>query len=191
MREFVAIEISEEIRRSLGRLESHLKYSGADVKWVAPESIHLTLKFLGEVSESRTEEVRSRLDSIASSRAAFDISAGAIGAFPKVESPRVIWVGLDKGAAETISIAGAVDEALSSAGFAKEARPFSPHLTIGRVRSPLNKVKLAEKISSAAEGFRPSDIPPHRVSSLVLFQSTLTPKGPLHTRLHESPLGKI
>lgn len=188
MRTFIAIEISEEIKNTLSQIESHLKYSGADVKWVKPEIIHLTLKFLGEIDEKKATEVNAVLDEIAKSVKAFEISLKDIGAFPKIEHPRVVWVGLDKGAAETAGIAVRIDEALSKIGFAKEERPFSPHLTIGRVRSPLNKDKLKEKMVSAASKFDLLAVAPHRVTSIILFQSTLTPQGSIYTKLYETRL---
>ncbi len=188
MRTFVAIEVSQEIKDILGRIESHLKYSGADVKWVKPDNIHLTLKFLGEISAEKTEEIKLRIDSVTASFKSFDLGIKDIGAFPEIDSPRVIWAGLDKGAADTAALAGHIDESLSRIGFAKDRRPFSPHLTIGRVRSPLNRAKLSEKISSTAANFQLSSVTPHRVSSVILFRSTLTPQGSVYTKLHESPL---
>ena len=185
MRAFIAIEISEEIKDTLGQIESHLKYAGADVKWVKPEIAHLTLKFLGEIDEKKAGEVRAALDGVARSMRQFEVTLKDIGAFPKIEHPRVIWVGLDKGAGQALALASAVDEALVKTGFAKEERPFSPHITIGRVRSPLNKDKLKEKMASASSAFQLSSVPAHKVGSVVLFQSTLTPQGPIYTKIYE------
>ena len=147
MRTFIAIELSDEIKNTLAQIESHLKYSGADVKWVEKDSVHLTLKFLGEIDEKKCEKVKMALDETAKSTRPFEISFKDIGAFPKVEYPRVIWVGLDKGAKESAELAGRVDEALSKIGFQKETRPFAAHLTIGRVRSAKNREALKEKIA--------------------------------------------
>jgi RNA 2',3'-cyclic 3'-phosphodiesterase len=186
MRTFIAIDISKEIKNTLAQIEAHLIYAGADVTWVKPENVHLTLKFLGEIDEKRAVEVVATLDSIARTSKPFELSVKDIGAFPKIEHPRVVWVGLDKGAVETTALATKVDEALSKIGFAKETRPFSPHLTIGRVRSPLNKDKLKEKMSSATASIDLSIVPQHKVSSVILFQSTLTPQGSIYAKLHES-----
>jgi len=186
MRAFIAIEISDDIKDLLGQIEAHLKYSGADVKWVKPEVIHLTLKFLGEITDEKCADVKFALDTIAKSVKPFELNLKDIGAFPKIEHPRVIWVGLDKGAVETTALAGRIDDSLSKIGFAKEDRPFSPHLTIGRARSPLNRDKLKEKISSASAKFQFTAVNSCKVASVILFQSTLTPKGPIYTKLHES-----
>ena len=94
MRTFIAIEISEEIKNILAQIESHLIYAGADVKWVKPENVHLTLKFLGEIDEKKAAEVTAILDSIARMTKPFELNVKDIGAFPKIEHPRVIWVGL-------------------------------------------------------------------------------------------------
>ena len=186
MRTFIAIEISEEIRAILAQIESHLKYSGADVKWVASDNIHLTLKFLGEITEEKCEKVKAALDEIAKTTAPFEISLKDIGAFPKIEFPRVIWVGLDKGAKESTELAGRIDEALSKLGFAKETRPFAAHLTIGRARSGKNKEALREKMLSSQVPVA-SGQSPEIVSSVILFKSTLTPTGSIYTKLHEAP----
>ena len=186
MRAFIAVEVSAEIKAVLGRIEEHLKYAGADVKWVKPEIIHLTLKFLGEIPEQKAEEVAKALDGIASATKPFDLTLKDIGAFPKIEFPRVVWAGLDKGAAECAGLAAKVEEAMSGLGFAKEDRPFSSHLTIGRVRSSLNRAKLKEKMASAAANFKLSEVIPYRVASIILFQSKLTPQGSIYTKLHEA-----
>ena len=186
MRAFIAIEISEEIRSMLDRIEAHLKYAGADVKWVGPENIHLTLKFLGEITEEKCADVKSALDEVARSAKPFELTLKNIGVFPKMEFPRVVWVGIDSGQAEGARLAANIDEAMSNIGFEKDSRPFSPHLTIGRVRSGLNKDKLREKIASASANFQLTNIAPHKVNSVILFQSTLTQQGPIYTKIHES-----
>lgn len=189
MRTFIAIELSEEIKTVLTQIQSYLKYAGADVKWVEKDNIHLTLKFLGEINDKKCEKVKSALAEIAKSAKSFEISLKDIGTFPQIDSPRVIWVGLDKGAKESTELALKIDEALSKIGFDKEPRPFAAHLTIGRVRSPENKEELKEKIQSYAK----HDLTPHTqfISSLILFQSTLTPKGSIYTKLYEAKIGTV
>ena len=187
MRAFIAIEVSEDIKAVLGQIEAHLKYAGADVKWVRPEIVHLTLKFLGEIQEDKAKEITAALDGIARATKPFDITLKDVGAFPKIDFPRVIWAGLDKGAVESKELASKVDEALSLIGFNREERPFSGHLTIGRVRSSLNRAKLIEKMASSAANFQLSAVKAHKVASVILFQSKLTPQGSIYTKFHESP----
>lgn len=186
MRTFIAIELSEEIRNALAQIQSHLKYAGADVKWVEKNNIHLTLKFLGEIDDKKCEKVKAVLDQIAAEFKPFELDLKDIGAFPKIEFPRVIWVGLDKGAKESTEIAKKIDEALSKTGFQEETRPFAAHLTVGRVRSSKNKEVLKEKITDYQLPITKSEIIP----SIILFQSTLTPKGPIYTKLHEAKFTK-
>lgn len=185
MRTFIAIELSDEIKESLAQVQSHLKYAGADVKWVAPENIHLTLKFLGEITEERCGKVKTALDVIAKSTKPFELSIKDIGAFPKIDYPRVIWVGLDKGAKESTELAAKVDEALSKLGFERETRPFAAHLTIGRVRSAKNKEALKEKVLSC----QLSDISYQLIKAVILFHSKLTPTGSIYTKLHTAEVG--
>jgi 2'-5' RNA ligase len=186
MRAFIAIEVPGSVKDALARIESHLKYSGADVKWVSPGNIHLTVKFLGEIDGKKAAEVAAALDAVARAAKPFELSVKDLGAFPNAEHPRVVWAGLGKGAAETAALAADIDCALEKLGFEKEARPFNPHLTIGRVRSPLNKGALKEKMASAAATVDLSLLPSHTISSVTLFQSTLTPKGSIYTKVHES-----
>jgi len=185
MRSFIALEINEAIRSKLGHLQARLKTAGADVTWVAPHAIHLTLKFLGDIPGDTIEKIRTILDDIARTVHPFEIDIGSLGVFPKPDFPRVVWVGLEKGAQESTDLAENIEERLESIGFPKEERSFKPHLTIGRVRTPRNKDALKAKILSTSIDERPS----HLVSSIVLFQSDLTPQGPIYTKLHESRLG--
>ena len=184
MRAFIAIELSEEIRADLARIQSHLKYSGADVKWIETGNIHLTLKFLGDIAEENCEKIKSILDEIGRSIKPFEISIKDIGAFPNINYPRVIWVGLDKGVNESKIFAEKINEEVLKIGFQKEPRPFAPHLTIGRVRSPKNKDALKDKILTLQLKAYTLQL----IRSIVLFKSTLTPKGPIYTKLHEAHL---
>ena len=188
MRTFIAIELSEGIRKTLAQIQSHLKYSGADVKWVKKDNIHLTLKFLGEISEEKLQQVIATLEIVAKESSAFEISIKDIGVFPKIDYPRVIWVGLDKGTAESKELAEKINEALSKIGFEKESRPFAVHLTIGRVRSPKNKEALKEKLTTYNLQLKTK---PQLISSIILFQSKLSPKGSIYTKLHEAKLPDI
>jgi 2'-5' RNA ligase len=183
MRTFIAIEISQDIKTALAQAIAHLKYAGADVKWVRPEAAHLTLKFLGEIDEARSRDVAAALDSIAASTARFELRAAAIGAFPGIDRPRVVWIGLDNGADESRRLADSVDDEMSRLGFEKESRQFSPHLTIGRVRSSKNREWLKEKILSYDSQSKACSC---EVSSIILFKSTLTPQGSIYIKLHEA-----
>ena len=184
MRTFIAFDLTEETKQGLTSLQSELKKSQADVKWVEPKNIHLTLKFLGEISEQQVDQVREVLNKISSHFKPYEITLSGVGAFPKLEHPRVVWVGIDSGKNETKRIAGVLSAELEKVGFQKEDREFKSHLTIGRVRGSKNKDTLKSTIQSIS--FAPqSKIP---VNHITLYQSTLTPQGPIYTPLHKSSL---
>ena len=178
-RSFIALEISDEARTELVRVEKELKASNADVKWVAPASMHLTLRFLGNIPEKNIPALSLRLDEIASVNIAFDAALHDLGVFPKWDYPRVVWVGLSEGADRMKVIASMVGDAMAAEGFPEEDRKFSPHITIGRVRTWKNRDRL-KKIAADI-----SIIPVRmRISRVVLFRSELTTKGSVYTPLH-------
>lgn len=181
MRAFIALELAGEIKKELSRLEGELRNTGAGVKWVTPENIHLTLKFLGDIEEERTEGIKKSLDGISSEEKSFEVNLFKLGAFPALDNPRVVWVGIDKGCAEVEKIAKRIEEDLEKLGFPKEERPFSAHLTLGRIKSPKNKSVLTEKLLTL-------EVLPKSctVKSINLFKSTLTPEGPIYETLHEA-----
>jgi len=183
LRTFIALELTEEVHRQLGQIQDELKKSGADVKWVNPSGIHLTLKFLGQVSLDLIEEIKKALDQLAKEHKSFQLSISQLGAFPKVEYPRVIWVGIDQGKEKAIELAQGLEQRLINLGFLPEKRPFKPHLTLGRVRSNRNRQQLKELLQSTT--FSQS---PMQANTLTLFKSTLTPQGAIYEPLHEVKL---
>ena len=180
-RAFVAVALDDDVRQEMAGLTELLRRTQADVKWVAPENLHMTLKFLGEVSPETEEAVSVALiRSLGTPRAAaFAFTLGGLGAYPSLSRPRVIWVGVQEGQERLASIASQVDQALTQAGFPTEARPFSPHLTLGRCRSAtnLNELKRAMEKMHDYEGPRVS------VRRVVLYSSVLRPTGPVYEPL--------
>jgi len=186
MRSFIAIELPKDVRDFLGGIQERLKSSGADVKWVEPQNIHLTLKFLGEVDEKKLDKISGILEDIAQKGSAFKIRIASLGAFPKINFPRVIWVGLDKGDEETKSIARGLEEKIEKVGIPKEDRAFSSHITLGRTRSTLNRERLVQELNNLASNLGGN--PEFEVTKITLFKSTLTPKGPIYEVLKEASL---
>ena len=184
MRTFIAIDLSEEAQQELTQLQSELKTSQADVKWVDPKNIHLTLKFLGEISDQQVTQVKATLDKIAPQFKPYETTLSGIGAFPKLDHPRVVWVGIEDAKGETKEIASKIEAELEKIGFKKEDREFKAHLTIGRVRSSKNKDKLKSIIQSIS--FAPQSKNP--INDITLYQSTLTPQGPIYTILYTAQL---
>lgn len=187
MRTFIAIELPKEIKDALARLQEQLKISAADVKWVEPNNIHLTLKFLGEVDDKKIGEVGKIIEDIAKGERPFQARISSIGAFPKISSPRVIWVGIDKGDNETKEIAKGLEEKIAKVGIPKENRDFSSHITIGRTRSVLNRERLAKELKTVADNLEKNNLE-FSVRKIALFKSTLTPNGPIYEALKETSL---
>lgn len=185
IRSFIAIELDEEIKQTLASLIEKLKASGADVKWVKPENIHLTLKFLGHISKEKIDGIKRILDNAKDIFKPFRIILSDLGAFPKPSYPRVIWVGIKDGENNSKKIYDFMEKGLEKIGFQKEERPFSPHLTIGRVKSPKNR----ESLKSNIENLKNSLTKSLDVGHITLFQSTLTPGGPIYTPLYKAKLG--
>ena len=187
MRTFIAIELPKQIKEQLAELEEQLKETSADVKWVQPENIHLTLKFLGEIDEEKTQKITGIMTAVAKDNPAFTINISSLGAFPKIEYPRVIWVGVDKGDKETKEIAHNLEEKIEKLGIPKEERAFSSHITLGRVRSPTNRGGLVQKLRelTAAVTEKSMEFP---VAGITLFKSTLQPAGPIYEALKTASL---
>jgi len=184
MRTFIAIELPPQIQNRLSELQALLKKSGADVKWVEPKNIHLTLKFLGEIDEEKFVKIAGIIEDIAQGSKQFQINLSSCGAFPKIEFPRVIWVAIDQGDRETGELSKDLEEKIEKLGIPKENRPLSSHITIGRVRSPLNKDKLVRALKEAENYFGGKNIE-FGVNKITLFKSTLGPSGPVYAALKE------
>jgi len=185
MRLFIAIPLEEEIRRALAEIIFELKQKRGRVKWVTPKNIHLTLKFLGEVSPDLVAPIGEAITGVASHHDRFKTVIDRIGAFPNPRRPRVIWAGLTRGSDILQSMATEVDQAMAELGFDKEKRPFKSHLTLGRVKDDSGLNDLGE----AVRDYRMSSLETP-LSRVVLFKSTLTPAGPIYDRLVEAELPK-
>jgi len=187
MRAFIAIELSPDLRKRLASLEEQLKSSSADVKWVEPKNIHLTLKFLGEIDEKQLGEIAKIIQETADKNKRFFIRLATPGAFPNINFPRVIWIGIDKGDSEIKQIAKILEEEISKVGIPQENRPFSSHITLGRVRSGLNREKLVKNLENLASNL-PQDSPEFMVTKITLFKSTLSAGDPVYEALKEAHL---
>ncbi len=178
IRSFIAIEFSDEARNEISRIEELLKKADADVKWVAPGSVHMTLKFLGSVPEEKIPCISGRLKDMASEIPAFDISLEDVGVFPKWEHIKVLWIGIGQSSERVRDLAERVEQVMAQEGFDRESRAFRSHLTIGRVRSAKNRDKIREIAGSIK--VRPVSC---RISRVALFKSDLLKSGAVHSRL--------
>jgi 2'-5' RNA ligase len=186
IRAFVAILLSDEIREAIASLIDSLCPSGRSVAWVKPENLHLTLTFLGNHSEERLSRVKEGLVEAAAGVAAFELSLVGLGGFPDLRRPRVLWVGASDGADASIALAKKVEESLHRQGFPGEERPFSPHLTIGRLKDP----RGFEPLRSAFTDGRARALGRLAVSAIHLMRSDLSPKGARYSVLETFPLSR-
>ena len=183
IRSFIAIDLSDLVRRQLEALAQELRKCDARVGWVRTEGIHLTLKFLGDVAPELIEEIKPALAETASQTAPIHIEPAGCGAFPTIKSPRVIWVGLRGQIGPLAELERRVEGAMVTLGFKPEERPFKPHLTLGRVKSreglqSLQQILLAHR-DFAAEPFDAAEV--------VLYKSELRPDGARYTPLFKAP----
>ena len=188
IRAFIAIGLPAEVKASLARVQDELRRRGlASVKWVAPDSVHLTLKFLGNVEAGKIEPVAAAMSRGAQGVAAFELSLGTPGAFPNLRAPRVICLRLGGDTDSLSALQRGIERSVAPLGFPPEKRPFSPHLTLGRVRdraSPNDRRFLGETVSSLdVETSLSFD-----VESVSLMRSTLTPERAIYDRLASMPL---
>lgn len=183
MRTFVAIEISQEAKSVIAELQNKLRVADADVSWTRPENIHLTLKFLGEVSENLIADAARVCEESASGSNSLNLNLSSVGAFPDFRQPRVLWVGLGGDIDPLVQLQKKLDEGLSRIGFGRDGKPFRAHLTMGRVKSRRNSRELRE----LANHYRlaPS---PFSVTEIVLVRSQLHPEGSRYTRLASATL---
>ncbi|MBM3248293.1 MAG: RNA 2',3'-cyclic phosphodiesterase [Candidatus Omnitrophica bacterium] len=181
IRAFIAIELNNEVQNSLAKIQNEIKTSGAVVKWVEPKNIHLTLKFLGDIDTDLAAKIKIILEDLVKKHRRFPAVINELGAFPNTRSPRVIWAGIEAGKENAISFANELEDNLSKLGIPKEERAFAPHLTLGRVKSPINRFKLSELLN---KNKNISDLN-FIADRITFFKSTLTPQGPIYEAIAE------
>jgi 2'-5' RNA ligase len=188
LRIFIAVEIPTGIQKAIAQSTAPLKEAlpGRLVRWVAPQNVHLTLKFLGDVSPPNVERLAEALKGEAASHAPFPMSVDGLGTFPNPRRARVIWIGLEAPPALDV-LRHAVEAAVARLGYAPEDRPFSPHLTIGRVGQNVSASDL-QRIRTALEAVKVGVLGTFRVEAVHIFKSDLQPGGAVYTRLYALPL---
>ena len=186
LRLFIAMDIGDAVRGLLTPEIKHLKKSFPKIKWVSPENIHLTLAFLGDVPGERVEGISRVLDALGELFTPFSMNVTGLGTFGPPRSPRVIRAGIGAGTREAIALQAMLADELRALDFTPETRPFSPHLTIGRVKSSRDAEGLSGKLA-ASSGTYYGTI---RADHLRLMRSELRPQGPIYTVVHETKLLK-
>ena len=185
IRAFLAIEIPDSLRPGLAQVTGELKRSHAEVRWVPVGNIHLTLKFFGNVPDEEIGALALAAREVAAAAAPFHLQVTGAGAFPSRQAPRVVWVGLGGDVVPLTQLYYRLEKAFATLGYLSEGRAFNPHLTLGRVKSPANRDKLAGMLAKMP----PLNWPPFTVKELILFQSVLSPQGSKYTPLKVIPLG--
>jgi RNA 2',3'-cyclic 3'-phosphodiesterase len=170
---FIAIELPEQVKRFLDTTSSDLKKCGADVKWVRSSGIHLTLKFLGNVKIELIPVIDQRVRPIFARQSRIDVHVSGLGAFPSLGRPRVIWAGLQVSGNALSNLVRQLEQELELIGFNAEKRAFSPHLTLGRVRSGKGGADLIQAVRQRMDMAGPTFEADHA----VLFKSVLKPSG--------------
>jgi len=175
---FIAIEIPDEVKRALGRMQQSLRGAGVKVRWMDPRVIHLTTKFLGDVADADIPKVCEVMKRVSAGVRPMELSVTGVGSFPARGAPRVLWAGVEGDVEPLADLVARMDRALADdVGIQAEHRPFRPHLTLGRVKSSRNVEQLQEMMTrnaSAAFGDFQADV-------ITLFMSKLEPEGAIHT----------
>jgi 2'-5' RNA ligase len=189
LRAFIAVEIPADLQQTVHREIAPLRKTiDSLVRWVPPHNMHLTLKFLGDVSPSSVDFLRQILRTEAANIPCFDLHLAGLGAFPNLRRPRVLYIGIQAPAALD-ALQHGIESATRRLGYEAEERPFSAHLTLGRVRQNTSAVEQ-QQVRRAIEGTQ-VDLPGiARVDSVHLFKSELNPGGSVYTRLYSAPLRK-
>lgn len=192
IRSFIAIELDPVARDRLGTLQADLRAAlrGEPIRWVRPDSVHLTLKFLGGQSGPTLQEVERKLVEAAQGIEAFDLAIAGIGCFPNAGNPRVIWAGVLEPSGRLGSLVADLESSLTALGLAAERRPFEPHLTLGRVKerlTPEGRRRLEAGLAALPSGAMAES----RARSVDLIRSDLRPDGPVYTVLRKAPFRDV
>jgi len=183
IRTFLAVDIPQNIKMKLDELITGLRQLAPDIRWVRAANLHITLRFLGEINSSDIGKLKAAVEADIKDLARFEISLRGAGGFPNLSRPRVIWTGVGQGNDNLIALAGKVEDGCRQAGFGPADKPFSSHLTIGRVKFPKGLERLTahlESLKFESENFE--------IGEVVVFKSDLSPAGPKYSKLEVLPL---
>jgi 2'-5' RNA ligase len=190
MRVFIAIDIDEKVLKAIGELQKQLqdrtRLNEKSIKWVRPDVMHLTLKFLGEVKDENITQVCKVVEQVAGRYDKFELDVENVGYFGG-RSARVVWVGCGAGGEQLAKLAEDIDNQLSTIGFAKETRRFTGHLTLCRIKN----IKCGFELAGAVDGFGPFKAGTAGVNAVTVYQSELTRAGPNYTVLASYKLQQL
>lgn len=184
IRTFIAIDVSDRVRRVAGSTISQLESATQSIRWVPPHNVHITMKFLGDVDETDIYQVCRRTANAVRDCPATEVTCRGIGAFPTLERPRTVWLGIDDPDDRLVDLHRRVEQGLSSLGFPLEQRRYQPHVTLGRTRYGRRDVEELVKRMSTLQ----VEAGPVAVDELVIYASEPGPDGPAYTVLGRAPL---
>lgn len=185
IRTFIAVDPGKSIRERLILLQQKLMRAGTEVKWVEADNLHVTLLFLGEVENREIASVCKVVQQTAGEMPAFSMSVEGVGCFPNERRPRILWAGVGEGAQALVDLHAALEEPLQELGYRREERRYTPHLTLGRVKSDRPVADLAESLARNA-GWKAGEVD---ISHLLVMSSELKSNGPEYTVLARARLG--
>lgn len=183
LRTFLAIDVTDEIRDAVAEIVPRLR-TRAPVRWVAMESLHVTLNFLGDVRRESVEAICQAAAAAAARYAPFEVKFRGLGAFPSLQRPGTLWIGVRRGGDELRALQAELTAELQTIGFPPEARAYTPHLTIGKVRSPAHGDELSRQLAAHQDKV----FGVIRVTEVVVYSSDLHQDGPIYTPLGRTPL---
>jgi 2'-5' RNA ligase len=188
IRSFIAVDLPDSLNEALERASEQLQdlLEGLPVRWVPVQNIHLTLKFLGDVSEKNIEMIQSIVQAEASQHRIFEISVGGFGVFPNLARPRVLWVGVEA-PDELIHLQRRIDVESARLGYAPDQREFSPHLTFGRVSRNASP-KQVRQVSKLLRTYKIGFLGAARIENVTLFRSDLGPDGAVYSKIHTAKI---
>jgi 2'-5' RNA ligase len=184
VRTFIAINLDGSLHKTLGEVMDKFASSKASVKWVTPQNVHVTLKFLGNVEEARLPEVFAACERAAVGFKPIELEVRAVGCFPNMNRPRVVWLGMEKGDDAVKELQHKVESELELIGFPREEREFRTHLTIGRVKGGQGISRLCRLLEEERNVF----IGSMRAEKISVMKSKTLPSGPIYTELKAIPL---
>jgi 2''-5'' RNA ligase len=184
IRTFIALEINAETRDAIMDDVAELKHDFRRIKWVGPESLHVTLKFLGDVGEKDLNDIFSAVDEVAARHGPFVVDVETVGVFPNWRAPRVVWAGCGEGKDEIVSLQKNIESNLAELGYEPEKRHFNPHITLGRIKLPADGCGLFD----AARGMLDTNYGFMDVDAVTVFMSEMKRSGPVYTPMHHARL---
>lgn len=179
LRTFISIELPETAISFSQKIQKAIRSYRFKIRWVKPENMHLTLKFLGDTKREDIEKIVNRMFDVSKDYGPMQFFVKGLGVFPGVKNPRVVWCGLKGDTASLIQFQGHLDDTLIDMGFSKEKRPFKGHLTLGRVKGTVSPEKMIDAMKEISD----LESMPFKVDTITLFSSDLRPSGPVYSRL--------